>query len=65
MIEQLQQNFPNLTTFTRGKDQTEQFLALDPRSLNTAAGLELVNKFVQELSRFEVVRNDLSFRILL
>ena len=40
-------------------------MALDAYSLNTPAGLELVNKFVQEVSRFEVVRNDLSFRILL
>ena len=65
MVQQLQQAYPNLSSFTRGRDQCESLMALDPRSLNTPAGLELVNKFVQDLSRFEVVRNDLSFRILL
>ena len=40
-------------------------MSMEARSLNTPAGLELINKFIQDLSRFEVVRNDLSFRILL
>lgn len=43
----------------------QQFLDLDAYSLHTPAGLELVNKFMQDLSKFEVVRNDLSFRKLL
>lgn len=46
-------------------NQSEQFLSLEQYSLNTPAGLELVNKFMQDMSKFEVVRNDLSFRILL
>ena len=38
---------------------------LEENSLNTPNGLELMNKFMGEISKFEVVRNDLSFRILL
>ena len=65
MVRQLRQNYPNLSIFTQRGNQSEAFLALEANSLNTPAGLELVNKFVQDLSRFEVVSNDLSFRILL
>ena len=40
-------------------------MQLSSSSLNTPGGLELMNKFVEDLSRFEVVKNDLSFRTLL
>lgn len=40
-------------------------MELSSNSLNTPGGLELMNKFVEDLSRFEVVKNDLSFRTLL
>ena len=65
VVRQLQQNYPHLSSFAQRSTQCEEFLALEAHSLNTPAGLELMNRFVQELSRFEVVRNDLSFRILL
>lgn len=65
VVKQLRQNFPHFSMFVQKGNQSEQFLSLESYSLNTPAGLELVNKFMQDLSKFEVVRNDLSFRILL
>ena len=65
VVQQLREKFPNLSTFVARGNQCEAFMAIENRSLNTPAGLELMNRFVQDLSRFEVVRNDLSFRILL
>lgn len=48
VIRSLQQNYPNLRSFTqKGSAQLKSFLALEVGSLNTAAGLELVNAFVQ------------------
>ena len=65
VVRQLKENYPNLSSFTQSASKCQSFLNLDANSLNRPAGLELVNSFVQALARFEVVRNDLSFRILL
>ena len=46
MVRQLRQNYPNLSTFTQRGNQSEAFLALEAHSMNTPAGLELMNKFV-------------------
>ena len=65
VIGKLRQNYAQLSIFTRKDSQFESFLTLDAYSLNSPQGLELMNKFVEDLSRFEVVKNDLSFRTLL
>ena len=65
VIGKLRQNYAQLSIFTRRDSQCESFLTLDAFSLNSPQGLELMNKFVEDLSRFEVVKNDLSFRTLL
>ena len=46
VVRQLRQNYPNLSTFTSRGNQSEDFLALEAHSMNTPAGLELMNKFV-------------------
>lgn len=43
----------------------EAFLSLDPYTLGSSEGMDLVNTFMGDIARFEVVRNDLSFRIML
>ena len=65
VVCQLQQNFPHLSSFTQRAGQCRAFLALEPHALNSLAGLELANGVMEDLAKFEVVRNDLSFRILL
>ena len=56
--------YPNLAAFTQRGSLVDEFLALEPFKLSKSQGIELVNKFMQELAKFEVVRSDLGFRIL-
>ncbi len=64
VVRNIQTAYPNLAAFTQRCSLAEEFLALEPFRLNKSQGIELVNKFMQELAKFEVVRSDLSFRIL-
>ena len=64
VVRKLQTTYPNLATFTQRGSLVEEFLALEPFKMNKSQGIELVNKFMQELVKFEVVRSDLGFRIL-
>ncbi len=56
--------YPNLAAFTQRGNLVDDFLALEPFKLNKSQGIELVNLFMEELAKFEVVRSDIGFRIL-
>lgn len=58
----LKKDFPNLSAFTKGSSY-EQFLGITRKEL--AAGREVLEKFVQDLARYEVCINDLNLRTLL
>ena len=64
VVRKLQTAYPNLAAFTQRGSLVEEFLALEPFKLSKSQGIELVNKFMLELAKFEVVRSDLGFRIL-
>ena len=63
VVRELQSTYPNLAAFTQRGNQTDDFLSLESYMLSNA--IELVNSFMEQLAKFEVVRNDIGFRILL
>ena len=65
IVSQLRESFPNLVTFSKNRDLTEDFLGLQIFDLTHPKGLELVSNFMQQLAQFEAVRSDPKFRALL
>lgn len=62
VVRKLQDDYPHLSALTG--QGAEEFLSLEAFRMSKAQSIELVSTFTQELVKFEVVRNDLSVRVL-